>query len=483
MAEKLPSFHILICMIEVWQPQEGDIMTVDTNSLMTLTEVERLEIEESYQKLVGTASVKFPRGTIVRKTVTSENETEVAQDSALQTSVDDAGVIEEVRISSTVATTSMFTIGMRIRIRLGYTQNPAIAALGKTSTRSKTIFNDSGARTEYQNACTFLAFDGYITKVSVDTPIELRCENLASGLRTVTCPKITLKSNESINTLFAEDGPYKLLQGTGLTFFPATKALNLCIGKHELDPEMTVADLLSGWDKFGLCAFVTDDASGNPALAICRSYFYQPGNDSILNIVAQSAESPVIMFDYNVASNGLNLSSTEKKYIAVEAKGVDSEKKSIHMTVLYNPKYDASNPDAIEDKYRVVNETKLSKKAMKAGARPLSKAKDKVDTSLYTKVEYRSLKNPTTRDNLFEEARKYLEAYNTNGVDGNLTLFGDLGLRTGYKVQLQDDRYPGKNGYYLVEEVRTTFGPDGYRQTIRLPYCIKRESQSTTTNE
>lgn len=61
-----------------------------------------------------------------------------------------------------------------------------------------------------------------------------------------------------------------------------------------------------------------------------------------------------------------------------------------------------------------------------------------------------------------------------NGIEGTLTLFGDLHLKTATKVELVDNRYPGKNGYYLVEEVYTTFGNKGYRQRIKMPYCIKR---------
>ena len=70
-----------------------------------------------------------------------------------------------------------------------------------------------------------------------------------------------------------------------------------------------------------------------------------------------------------------------------------------------------------------------------------------------------------------------MESYNMNGIEGNLTLFGDLHLHTATKVQLTDKRYPGKNGVYLVDEVFTTFGVGGYRQRITLPYCIKRDKQ------
>lgn len=479
--QKLPSFHILICMIQVWKPQGKEIMKIPKDA-MTITEVQSIEVEESYKQLIGTASVKFPRGTVIRKTVTKQNEDKVAQDNALVANVDDAGVIEEVRTSSSIASTGDFQTGMRIRINLGYTTDPKIAELGKVRNKNKNVFNDTGSRNKFMQACGFQAFDGYITKVSVDTPIELHCENLASGLKNVSCPKVTIKSKATVNTLVADDGKYKLLQGTGLTLLPDSKAQNYDLGKIQLDPELSVADVLTEWAKFGLHSFITYNGD-KPYIAIGRSYFNNAKKDSILNTVAQPTEAPVILFDYHVAENGLTLTTTEKKHVAVEAEGVDKDYKIMHITVLYNPKYDPNNPDKVKDKYRVVNETKLSKKAMKCGARILSKAKDKVDMKLYTKVPYHSRKIPVTKDGLFEEARKYLDSYNANGIEGQLTLFGDLQLHTATKVRLQDNRYPGKNGYYLIDEVRTTFGTSGYRQTIKLPYCIKRDKQDQKGNE
>ena len=54
-----------------------------------------------------------------------------------------------------------------------------------------------------------------------------------------------------------------------------------------------------------------------------------------------------------------------------------------------------------------------------------------------------------------------------------VTLFGDLALNTAVQVELIDDRNPSKNGVYIVDEVVTKFGTEGYRQTISIPYRIK----------
>ena len=55
-----------------------------------------------------------------------------------------------------------------------------------------------------------------------------------------------------------------------------------------------------------------------------------------------------------------------------------------------------------------------------------------------------------------------------------MTLFGDLKLQSGQKVELLDKRAPEKNGWYIVDEVVTKFGTSGFRQTIKIPYCIAK---------
>ena len=150
-------------------------------------------------------------------------------------------------------------------------------------------------------------------------------------------------------------------------------------------------------------------------------------------------------------------------------------KKFYRITIRKNPDYDAANPDS--KKWQVMNETTLSKKAQKAGAICLSGSMDKVDLSQYTIIPYMSRKIGISNDDLLEEAIKYFAGYNMNGIEGSLTLFGDLALRSAEKVELVDNRYVQKNGYYLVDEVTTKFGTHGYRQTIKLPYLIASKNE------
>lgn len=494
---KQPGFHILISLIEIWTPKDKrkPNESVDESNIMRICEVEQVEIEESYKKLVGTASVRFPRGTVIRRTIWGKPEDREQEDEegnkydpfkAVTASVSESGVVETVRTETSVASTDIFKVGQRIKIYLGYTTDPQIAELAKTGGTGKTIYNDKDSRTKYKNSFGFdsakkytnLMFDGFITKVSLDTPIELECENLASVLKTITCPKVKLKKCE-VKDFLGEKGSYKMLQDTGLILHPDTAGMDFGLGAVELSTDLTVADVLMEWSKYGLFCYVSD-YNGQPAIQIGRAYFSNPGKDSILN--ANTTSQPVpIYFDYHVANNGLGLTSSDKDFLAVGAKGIDSDDKFINITVLRNPKFDPTKDESdTNPKYRYVNETKLSKKALKAGKRYLTDApNDKVDMKLYTKIAFVSKKAPVTKEQLAEEAIKYLEGFNMTGIEGSLSLFGDLCLRTAQQVELIDNRYPGKNGIYLVEEVHTTFGVDGFRQRISLPYCIRREGNQS----
>lgn len=482
---KQPGFHILISLIEIWTPKDKKKPNGDVDGdIMRICEVESVEIEESFKKLIGTAAVRFPRGTVVRKTITAATAEEEGDYSKVTATCSQSGVIEETRTTTSVVTKDTFKVGQRIKIYLGYTTDPQVAEMAKTGNTGKTIYNDKETYDNYLSNFKHtgsdskkymnLMFDGYITKVSLDTPVELECENLASVLKTISCPKVKLRKCE-VKDFIGDDGRYKMLKDTGLMLHPDTANMSFDLGAVELSTDLTVADVLTEWAKYGLFCYISD-YNGTPAIQIGRAYFSNPGKDSLLN--ASTTPQPVqVYFDYHVANNGLSLTSSDKNFLAVKAKGIDSDDKFINITILPNPDFDSSKGDSQSNpRYRYVNETKLSKKALKAGKRYLTDApNDKVDMRLYTQIAFVSKTIPITKEALAEEAIKYFEGYNMTGIEGSLTLFGDLHIRTAQQVELIDRRYPGKEGIYLVEEVTTTFGTDGFRQRITLPYCISRK--------
>lgn len=143
---------------------------------------------------------------------------------------------------------------------------------------------------------------------------------------------------------------------------------------------------------------------------------------------------------------------------------------------------DPGQNDTEHKKFQILNETKLSKKSLKLGAIPKSKTKDRVNLSAYNVIPYVSSKIGISEDELIKEAEAFFEGYNRNGVEGSITIFGDLhrtnlGMRhleSGMKVVLLDKREPEKQGWYLIEEINTKFGVNGFRQTLKLPYCIAK---------
>lgn len=464
---------ILACKILVWEPADKNVIDKDDPSsdrCLTIRECESIEIEESYKKLIGTASVRFPRGTIIKRTMTKNDLEDDGTTNVYAERLQD-GTITEKRSGSSTATPKDFKVGQRIRIYLTYYRNKT-GAYESEEDRQKNIDEIFGNMSPQ--------FDGYIVKCSVSTPIELKCENLASNLKRKNCRKITTGNNATVNDFLKDGGKYNLLKGTGLKLHPDTANISINIGKIQLSNDLTIADLLTEWSKYKLYCFIRPDKDGNPCVKVGRSYFSTKTAESIVNN-DKSLQPKVIQFDYHVASDNLKLMHTDPKYLAVSAEGFKFEgtgknQKEVKysITIRLNPEWTGAS-DTKHKKFQLLNETKLSKKAMKLGATLKSQARDHVDLSQYTVIPFTSSKIGISEEGLIKEAEAYFEGYNMNGIEGTITLFGDYNdLESGEKVEVLDVRQPEKNGYYLVEEVNTKFGVDGYRQTIKLPYCIAR---------
>lgn len=467
---KKPDFHIMVCLIQIWKMKDPKKPMDIPEDCLLISEVGEIEIEDSYRKLINTALVRFPRGTVIKKTITQLNGEKY--NSAISASTDDNGIVWTTRTDSKKAEVSDFEVGSRIRIMLGYTTDPKVARLTKPDSKGYSIYNDSVKLSEYKSHLSIM-FDGYITKCSIDTPIEIKCEDLASSLKKKSCPNIPVSNKWTVNDFFSSKGKFKLLEGTGLKLHPETEATEITLPGIGLTTDLTVADILTTWNKAKIFSFVKD-YNGEACLAIGRSYFSNAGKDSVFNFSPKN--SVEILFDYHVASNNLSLMSTDKGFLALEATSLKSDGKFYRMAIRLNPDWNSSMSN--RDKWQVMNEVTISKQMMKLGATHVGKSKDRIDLSTYNLIHYTSRKIGATPEQLFEEATKYFESYNMNGIEGSLTLFGDLALKSGMKVYLKDKLHPQKNGHYLLDEVVTKFGVGtGYRQTVKLPYCISREKK------
>lgn len=433
---------VLCCRITVGDPDPANPIVICNP--VTLTEVQEVEIVESYKKLIGTATLRLPKGTVLRSTIQGAATTEGKDASRITTEVMQDGVIIERRAWQRAMDETSFRIGQRIRIRLGYN--------GKLRT----------------------LFDGYITGYNAENRFEIKCENMAYKLKLVQAPKFeTTAKGTSVNEVM--EGKYNILKDTGFRLHSQTRGSDIQIGKIKITDNFTVADILSAWSRYRLYCFLKYDEQSPdrmPAIAIGRPY---SSSKSQPEFPGDGAQGPfVVRFDEHVAASELKVLKVDPKFLAVQAKALGSDEKFFEVTVRLNPDYDPADKSSKE--FQTINATQISKKTHKitgnttaAGAATRTKA----DLSTYTVVPYMSPNMRIDSDKLVEEAIEYFHSYNLNGITGSVTLFGDFGLYPACQVELVDRRNPAKNGVYIVEEVTTTFGTGGYRQKITIPHKIK----------
>lgn len=439
---------ILCCQITIGDADPGNPMAIQNP--IVLTEVQEIEIEESYKKLIGTAKIVFPKGTVFQSTVIGNATIEGKDAGRITTELMQDGVIIEKRTSQQAMNETSFSIGQRVNIKLGY------------------------------NGILKNMFDGYISAYNSDSQFEIQCENMAYKLKLKQAPKFETKSSVSVNDVLGEK--YGLLKDTGFEIHSETKRFDIQIGKVKITDNFTVADVLSEWSKYKVYCFLKYDENSPdnmPTIAIGRPY----SSSKSQPIFPKDSEAKPfkVFFNYHVAQSDLKVIKTDPKFLAVTGKALGSDEKFFEVTVRLNPEYDATVKGSKE--FQTVNATQISKKTHKVTGNTTAEGantKTKVDLSTYTIVPYMSPNMKINSDKLVEETIEYFKNYNLNGITGSVTLFGDLALNTAVQVELIDERNPSKNGVYIVEDVNTTFGINGYRQKITVPYKISR---SKTANE
>ena len=435
------TLDVLCCKITIGDADPANPMAIQDP--VVLTEVQEIEIVETYKKLTGTAKVILPKGTVYQSTIIGNATLEGNDASRITTEVMEDGVIIEKRSSQAAVGKDTFHTGQRINIKLGY------------------------------NGILKNMFDGYVTAYNSDSLFELRCENMAYKLKLKQAPKFETPLSTKVNDVLGDK--YNLLKDTGFEIHSETKRFDINIGKVKITDNFTVADVLNDWSKYRVYCFLKYDENSPdamPRIAVGRPYSSSkaqqsfPGSDNTMPYK--------IYFNYHVAESNLKVLKVDPKFLAVTAKALGADEKFFEVTVRLNPDYDAGKAGSKE--FQTINATQISKKTHKiTGNTTASGAatKTKVDLSTYTVVPYMSPNMRIDSDKLVEEAIEYFRSYNLNGITGSVTIFGDFGLPSAVQVELIDDLNPSKNGVYIVEEVKTTFGTKGYRQAIKLPYKVK----------
>lgn len=432
------TLNVLCCRITIGDADPANPMAIQNP--VVLTEVQEIEIVETYKKLIGTAKVIFPKGTVYQSTIIGNATLEGKDASRITTEVMEDGIIIEKKSTQAAVGKDTFKTGQRINIKLGY------------------------------DGVLKNMFDGYVTAYNSDNLFELQCENMAYKLKLKQAPKFETPLSTKVNDVLGEK--YDLLKDTGFEIHSETKRFDINIGKVKITDNFTVADVLSDWSKYKVYCFLKYDENSPdamPRIAVGRPYSSSkaqpsfPGSDDTIPYK--------IYFNYHVAESNLKVLKVDPKFLAVTGKALGTDEKFFEVTVRLNPDYDVNKAGSKE--FQTINATQISRKTHKLTGNTTAAGagtKTKVDLSTYTVVPYMSPNMRIDSDKLVEETIEYFKSYNLNGITGALTLFGDFGLPSAVQVELIDDRNPTKNGLYIVEEVKTTFGASGYRQTLKLPY-------------
>ena len=499
---------ILVCQIKIWKANGNKWFSIPSaNECLTIRECESIEVSDSAKNLINKAVVRFPRGTVIQqsskkdKDVTSGDKSDYtdkneslkkanndgdlttsptalySEDGVSTTSMavnyDDKGLIDFNRTKKEAALLSPndVAIGNRIEIRLGYAY-------------SETEYNQMNSADSDPNLD--VVFTGFITAISVDTPLELECTNMAHILASVSTPNISAKATLMVKDFLDDDGMYHLLKDTGIPLAESSKGSTISVSGGSISNNMTIADVLTEWNKSGVLCMIETKSDGSAQLRVGLTYYAGKGgglpNNDKKYITYNGGNNTVklIQFDWDVAQDKLSLKRNDKKYLAVEAQGRTKDNQFFKLTVRKNP-----DPDDegwmidTDNQFQIVNRRKVKdRKKMKyvngtySTKRVEGHLTDAAKLDKYNVIQYFSTKVGITEEELIEEAKQYWASYNPNGISGSIVIFGDLLIRPTDIVGLIDVRQPEKNGYYYVESVNTTFGLNGYRRELHIPFKI-----------
>lgn len=480
--------YVLVCQIRVWEATAPNWFDIPDKCTL-ITEVEEIEINETYKELINGAVIKLPKGAIISETienkkvddeVTTGNETDQDVEKKLSESTrsgellvvadminesdehtllidntkSDTGLAPNAQNKQRVASQNDFQTGNRIQIRLAYIYQPQdeedIITEKLEKVRNGEIIEELDRG---------LAFEGFITGCSVSSPLEIECENMASILKKKSCKKGVYKGNYTVNDFLKANGKFDLLKDTGLTLAEHTQSASINISNFEISDNLSVADLLFSWKKGGLHSMISRDGKkirvGVFSVSDNKWQSDKTRIDYTDNMGVQYIQS-----DWNVVNDNLEVTKVEKEFIVINAKAKDANGNDFRVLV-----------GKIDGKF---HHEKHFGRLPKAQKRPKGQNKkpqviSKFDRSKYTIVQYEP-GGIFTMDSLISSAEAYWDSYNPNGISGSLTIFGDLRISPASIVGIVNPYSPEKNGNYLVESVKTSFGVNGFRQTLKLPH-------------
>ena len=96
----IDTMDVLCCRIIIGDADPSNPMKI--NGGVEITEVSEIEITESYKKLIGTAKLKFPKGTVCRSTIVGTGTPQGKDASRVTTEIMQDGILIEKRSSQNI---------------------------------------------------------------------------------------------------------------------------------------------------------------------------------------------------------------------------------------------------------------------------------------------------------------------------------------------------------------------------------------------
>ena len=405
--------------------------------LLTASFLNKVEIKSSFRTLTDTCDIVIPR---IEELILDDKR-----------GVNNYSVIDP----NTFDDSPIFSQGNICRVYLGY---------------------------DYQDK---LMFHGYITEVVTKSPITLKLEDAMYLLKRKVISK-TYKPVGDNKEVRLEDFIHDILEGTGVELDQSTIdiAPDITFGAYFRAKQSSVARIMGDIQNRGLSVFVEDGK-----LVIGRTYFDSSLTPHVSTKSSPDYIPPVINMEWNVPSGGNKLlvisPDKRRKMITVVAFLGVRASRQIQLNVALDPNQkddvfvgvqisDSSNKNDVDqelalnnwvaDKYETSVDTEgYSQHTANMGIINVTNKGMTSDDAEFSEVV----------DKMFLHGQDKFMQFFDNGLGGEVTIFGDYGLKSAQSVETFDPRNPEISGEFLITECATSWGFSGYRQTLKIGTKIR----------
>jgi hypothetical protein len=292
-------------------------------------------------------------------------------------------------------------------------------------------------------------FTGFISKIKNRLPIEIECEDNFWKLKQIPVANKLFKGSQyTVKSMIAEmlkDHPYTVIDG----------GFETSIGDFRTQNE-TVAQVLERLKNEG------------------RIYSYFRGNVLRVGLIVYDPNTflnnqEVFEFQENIISDSLEYTRKEDLNIAIKVSSHAFGKGS------------GTNADGTGKNKRKRLEV-LVGKVTTAGKTTFGEiANDK--TYFGDVITMQLLLNAPSKEELIKRAKAILPKYYYTGFRGSFITFGQPTISHGWAAIIRDSKVKEREGTYLIKEVSTEFGMQGFRQKIQLHHRIDQGFTTSELNE